>query len=178
MGEHGDQPGFQWDDDRVLGDHPLTRRPPRGRARLSLNLTAMIDVVFLLLIYFMVATEFKAGEEVYRLDLPERQAANQERDPFDLDTEPLRIRVGSTGLGPNAYTVRVGGPYRQPATFADLHEFLRDRQINESTVTGLFEPDHPIVVVPATSTRWEHVIDAFNAAARARYTNITFGKPS
>ena len=54
-------------------------RPRRQRARIALNLTAMIDVVFLLLIYFMVATEFKAGEEIFRLDLPERQAASRDR---------------------------------------------------------------------------------------------------
>jgi hypothetical protein len=57
-------------------DEIWEHRPPRrrfGGSGLSLNLTAMIDVVFLLLVYFMVGTEFKLGEEVFRLDLPDRQ---------------------------------------------------------------------------------------------------------
>ena len=152
-------------------------RRRRGRARMALNLTAMIDVVFLLLIYFMVATEFKLGEEIYRLDLPPRQPAAQLRDPFELDEEPLRIEVASTGYARGAYSLRIEGPYRQPASFEELFEFLRQRQITEHTVGGLFEPDHPMVIVPTRTTRWEHVIDAFNALARAQYTNVTFAKP-
>ena len=100
--------------------HGRRRRP---RARLTLNLTAMIDVVFLLLIYFMVATEFKAGEEIYRLDLPERQPSNRQVDPFDLDDEPLRIRVATTGIGSAAYRVRVEGPYDPIGTFEELFDF-------------------------------------------------------
>lgn len=156
--------------------HVRTRqRHGRGTARIGLNLTAMIDVVFLLLVYFMVATEFKLGEEIYRLDLPERQAARQPQDPFDLDDEPLRITVASLGPGARSYRLRIEGPYAQPRTFEELHDFLRQRRIGESGTGGLFEPDHPIVIAPVRQTRWDHVIEAFNSAARARYTNITFG---
>jgi biopolymer transport protein ExbD len=156
--------------------HVRTRqRHKRGRAQIGLNLTAMIDVVFLLLVYFMVATQFKLGEEIYRMDLPERQPAQAPLDPFDLDDEPLRITVASLGSG--AYQLRIEGPYEQPVTFDDLHQFLRARRIGQGTMGGLFEPDHPIIIAPAGSTRWDHVIEAFNSAVRARYTNITFGQP-
>ncbi len=160
------------------GHHPPRRLVRgRGRARIALNLTAMIDVVVLLLIYFMVATEFKLGEEIYRLDLPPRQQARQQRDPFELDEEPLRIEVVTSGPGAGAYRLKIEGPYSQPATFEALFEFLRQRRIDEHAVGGLFEPDHPIVIVPSRTTRWEHVIETFNAPARARYTNVTFAKP-
>lgn len=152
-------------------------RRPRRRPRIALNLTAMIDVVFLLLIYFMVATEFKAGEEIYRLDLPERQAANRQLDPFDLDDEPLRVRVATTGLGSASYRVQIEGPYEPVGSFDELFVFLRARRVGAASGLGLFEDDHPIVVVPTRATRWDHAMEAFNAAARASYTNITFGKP-
>jgi biopolymer transport protein ExbD len=150
------------------------RRRERTRPRIALHLTAMIDVVFLLLVYFMVATEFKVGEEIYRLDLPERVTAQRELDPFDLDEMPLRILVATTGFGLDTYTLRLEGPYEQPRTFEDLYDFLRNRQVSEFTRTGLFEPDHPIVIEPTRTTKWQHVVEAFNAAARARYTNVTF----
>ena len=104
--------------------HPPTARRRRGRdrPRISLNLTAMIDVTFLLLIYFMAATQFKLGEEIYRLDLPERQPSMQ-TDPFDLDEEPLRIRVATIGTDPRYYSLNLDGPYPQPRTFEELFDF-------------------------------------------------------
>jgi len=162
---------------RVIEHRSTRQRRGRGHARIGLNLTAMIDVTFLLLIYFLLATEFKMGEEVYRLDLPPRLQSDQPRDPFELDEQPLRIRVLSSGLGGLQYQLRVEGPYAQPATFRELEEFLRERQINEHTSGGLFLPDHPIVIEPARTARWDHAVRVFNAAARARYENITFAQP-
>jgi biopolymer transport protein ExbD len=150
--------------------------PQRGHARLTLNLTSMIDVVFLLLIYFMVATEFKAGEEIYRLDLPDRLSAAQQQDPFDLDDEPLRISVASTGAGRSACRLRIDGPYPQPADFDDLHSFLAQRQIGPGNAAGLFRPNHPIIIVPLGEARWDHAVETLNSAVRARYTNVMFGR--
>lgn len=158
-------------------DHGPPLRRVVGRGRVALNLTAMIDVVFLLLIYFMVATEFKVGEEVYRLDLPARAGAAQQRDPFQLDEQPLRIAVDSTGPGRSAYHLSLDGPYPQPASFQALYEFLRKRQIGENAIGALFAPDHPIIIEPSRTTRWDHAIEAFNAPARARYTNVRFAPP-
>ena len=153
---------------------PEKTRRYRGETQLSLNLTAMIDVVFLLLIYFVVATNFKLGEEVYRLDLPERRPAAAAKDPFELDEEPLRIQIGSTGLTHRAYSLKIDGPYDQPRSFVELTEFLEQRRISEQAAGGLFEADHPIVIQPTGTTRWEHAVSAFNAVARAEYSNITF----
>ena len=147
------------------------------RSAMQLNLTAMIDVVFLLLIYFMVATDFKVGEEVYRMDLPQRSQSAQQQDPFDLDDEPLRISVASSGFGVRRYRISIEGPYPQPEDFEALFSFLQDRQINELTSGGLFATDHPIIIQPTRTTRWEHAMEAFNAAARARYTNVIFARP-
>lgn len=152
------------------------RSAPRFRGRVSLNMTAMIDIVFLLLVYFIVATDFRLGEEVYRMDLPSREGVSQ-ADPFKLDDEPLRIHVASTGLGPDMYRLFIDGPYAQLATFNELFDFLRSKQVNEFTTAGLFEPTHPIVIQPTATTRWDHTIEALNAAVRAGYSNVTFAKP-
>ena len=47
-----------------------------------------------------------------------------------------------------------------------------------TSVGGLFEADHPIIIEPTGTTRWEHAMEAFNAAVRARYTNVTFAPPA
>ena len=133
----------------------------------------MIDVTFLLLIYFMAATEFKLGEEIYRLDLPQRGAS---ADPFELPRDPLRIVVTSTATGDRALIELpgLGGDDARPQSFETLYGFLHE---NQRALGGLFEADHPIIVEPTGSTRWEHAMEAFNAAARARYTNVTFAPP-
>lgn len=162
-------------------DEPTTPPPHRPRRsprpRITLNVTAMIDVVFLLLIYFLAVTNFKLGEEVYRLDLPQRGQV-QEADPFQLDEEPLRIQVISLGTAEQPYRLQLDGPYDQLTSFQDLYEFLLQRQLNAGSPSGLFAPDHPIIIQPHAATRWEHAIGAFNAAARAQYSNITFAEPS
>ena len=149
------------------------RSSRRRPARLGLNLTSMIDVVFLLLVYFMAATQFKLGEEIYRLDLPERGT-----DAFELPRDPLRVAV--TSIGDENYVLRLEGAdmvRSGPATFQELFEVLAGSRRSDRAAGGLFEADHPIIVEPTGGTSWEHAISAFNAIARARYTNITFAAP-
>jgi len=166
--------------DVVIEHRRVRERHAGGGAsgRINLNLTAMIDVTFLLLIYFLVATEFKLGEEVYRLDLPERMPAQMDRDPFELDLEPLRIEVMTTGLGSSAMTLRLDGPYPQPSSLTSLMQFLQERRISTETPHGMFEANHPVIVRPSSATTWEHTVDTFNAVVRAGYTNVTFARPS
>lgn len=160
-------------DEEVIEHRRVARR---STPSMTLNMTSMIDIVFLLLIYFIVATDFRAAEEAYRMDIPAREGASQ-ADPFTLDNEPLRITVTSTGLAPDMYRLRLDGPYPQPETFDDLFAFLSSRQVRSDTSGGLFEPDHPIVIQPSRASRWEHAMQAYNSAARARYSNVTFAKP-
>ena len=62
------------------------------REELAVNLTPLIDVVFLLLIFFMVSTSFNRESEII-VDLPE--ASNQEK-PADVDT--IEIVIDADGL--------------------------------------------------------------------------------
>ena len=56
--------------------------------------------------------------------------------------------------------------------FESLFEFLQRRQVDGSG-GGLFAVDHPIIIVPDATVHWEFTIDAFNAAVRAGYVNVT-----
>jgi len=143
----------------------------RRRTSLGLNTAAMIDVTFLLLVYFMAATEFTKVEETYGLEVPAGEAAGP-ADPFDLAPPPLRVIVISTGPGPEDCTVRLDGPYPPPETLDGLLEFLRSRRVGGGS-QALFEPDHPILVDPDPEARWEHALEAFSIAVRAGYHRVT-----
>ena len=146
-----------------------------AQARAGLNITPMIDVVFQLLIYFLVATNFALGEQVFRLDLPDRGGASTNRDPFELDEEPLRIRVGSTGEEGALITLSIEGPYPQPEDLQDLESYLMKSL--EDSGAALFMNDHPVVIIPGPDTRWEHVVSTFNAAVRAGFRSVVFAAP-
>lgn len=61
------------------------------RSEVSVNLTPLIDVVFLLLIFFMVSTSF-TKETQLRIDLPEATGAAPEKMP-----DRLEVVVNSEG---------------------------------------------------------------------------------
>ncbi|MEJ2116324.1 MAG: biopolymer transporter ExbD [Gammaproteobacteria bacterium] len=59
--------------------------------RLDVNITPLIDVVFLLLIFFMVTTTFNQQAEL-RVDLPEASVEEQA-----LEVIPIEITIDSAG---------------------------------------------------------------------------------
>ncbi len=61
------------------------------REEMSVNLTPLIDVVFLLLIFFMVTTTFREESEI-EIDLP--QAANK---PVEQVGNPLEVLIDRDG---------------------------------------------------------------------------------
>lgn len=61
------------------------------REEMSVNLTPLIDVVFLLLIFFMVTTTFREESEI-EIDLP--QASNQ---PVEQVGNPLEVVIDRDG---------------------------------------------------------------------------------
>jgi biopolymer transport protein ExbD len=65
----------------------------RGNALVALNLTAMIDVVLLLLIYFMVAS--RLSEEERTLDIPLPSAANAM--PMTAEPSELVVNIDQSG---------------------------------------------------------------------------------
>lgn len=59
---------------------------------ISVNLTPLIDVVFLLLIFFMVSTTF-TRETQLELDLPEAASGN----PVETRTQQIELTISATG---------------------------------------------------------------------------------
>ncbi|MCH2147382.1 MAG: biopolymer transporter ExbD [Phycisphaerales bacterium] len=141
---------------------------------IGLNLTSMIDVVFLLLIYFMVATEFKTSEAAFAMDLPERI----EQSSTLFDDEPLIILVDSAGEEIHDVRMSVLGPWDDVQTPEALRAFLYKNVADGFGKQGYFTLDHPIVIRPAKDAHWEHVLAVYNAAVHAKYTNITLDEPT
>lgn len=66
----------------------MNLRPGRSEERVEINLTPLIDVVFLLLIFFMVSTTFDRHAQL-KVSLPEASAKStlQQNDPLVLSID-------------------------------------------------------------------------------------------
>ena len=143
------------------------RRRRRGGEVMSLNLLAMIDIVFLLLIFFMLQMRFHQPEGLLPNKLPKSQGVVA---GMEVPISPLRVVVWQVGPGPVDYRIRIAQmPPPNPQTFGDLVVRLKGIQSIEG-----YSDDTPVVLVPDGRVQWDHVINAYNAALRAAYKNIHF----
>jgi biopolymer transport protein ExbD len=128
---------------------------PRRRAQADINLTPLIDVVFLLLIFFMVSTTFR-DEARLRVQLPQAQG-----EPVAAE-EPEMIRILIDRLGSFHVNDQVVAD-RETGTLARaLEGALGDR-------AGL-----PVLIQADARTPHQAVMRALDAASRAGLVHIAF----
>jgi biopolymer transport protein ExbD len=125
----------------------------------------MIDVTFLLLIFFLVTTTFKRAEGVFSSHLPKTAGA----PAVALPISPVIVRISQRDPVGEEYRIHIDNFTRAPQTFEELAQFLVDVQGNPG-----FDRETPVVIFPSPDVRWDHVVNGWNAAVRARCENITF----
>lgn len=69
------------------------RRLVKKRELISMDLTPLIDVVFLLLIFFIVTSEFKKNESILNLSLPNSASTQKVLDKKDIQIEISKEEV-------------------------------------------------------------------------------------
>jgi biopolymer transport protein ExbD len=128
---------------------------PRRRAPVDINLAPLIDVVFLLLIFFMVSTTFK-DEARLRVQLPQAQG---EDIPAQ---EPAMIRIVIDRAG---------------------HFFIDDREIADTRTATLVrvlterrgeDSAIPVLIQADAATPHQAVMTAMDAASQAGLSRIAF----
>ncbi len=131
-----------------------TRLRPRRRPRVDVNLTPLIDVVFLLLIFFMVSTTFNRYSDI-RVELPQGGGESEERQP-----QAVEIEIDAQG---NYYVNR--------------KELVnRSRETLERALRRAHKKGAPPRLVIAADARTPHqaVITAMDAAGRVGLDQILF----
>jgi len=120
----------------------------RGTSLFSLSLTPLVDVVFLLLIFFLVATEF-AQEEERQMDLLLPEAS--EAQPLTTKPRETFVNVDAEGR------YYVGG---QILPLDELELALKRVWVNN--------PDRASVIIRADKRcPWQFVVAAVNACLKA-----------
>jgi len=158
----------------VHHESTASKRKRPGGVR-QLNLTSMLDVTFQLLIFFILTANFAVDEGVLPADLPAGTppVPTESTPPPD---EPITIVLNAVGEDGASIWVQNAksipdGDYQE--LFMTLNGWRFDPAENPG---GLYKDDNPIIIKPSPAVKWNHVVSAFNAVIRARYTNVSFAQ--
>lgn len=126
----------------------------RQKETLDINITPLIDVVFLLLIFFMVSTTFERESEI-EIMLPEATASAKTADDF-----VMQVTIDEEGT----YYVN-----HQRVINTKLDTLMKAMQ----EVAG-DRKDPPIILSADAKTPHQAVITAMDAARRLGFVHINF----
>jgi biopolymer transport protein ExbD len=126
------------------------------------QIAPMVDVVFVLMLFFMATTGDKVTEKELRIALPSGAAAG---DTSQVKT-PIIVDINSEGV------VFVNNT--QMGSGAKDRELNQLRELLKRSLEGQTDPD-PVIIRPASDTKQERVVDVLNAAAATKVVkNLSF----
>jgi len=125
----------------------------QNRNKPSVNITPLIDVVFLLLIFFMVSTTFQKDNHI-TLTLP--KADNTQRQ---TKTENIYISVGSSG----EYSVNSRALVKNDA--ATLSLAIENLNIADKTT--------PIIIAADAQASHQSVVTVMDVASRLGFSKVS-----
>lgn len=119
----------------------------KKRELLTPDLTPLIDVVFILLIFFIVSSVFKQEELALKLDLPSSSAKEHEVEP-----KQLSIELSPTSL---AYLGKV-------LTIAEL----------DSKLSQVIKKDKPVIVRIDKDVKYARIVKVLDILQKYSLTNL------
>lgn len=135
-------------------------RHPIGRERIELAMTPMIDIVFLLLIFFIMTFKIVAQEGDFNIKMP--LARPDSGNPDDSLLPPLKLRLVADQQGQLLSDgIRLND--RVFADFEGLHAHIRGL-IGDDAGPGSVD-DAEIEIDADYQLRYNHVIDAVTAVS-------------
>ena len=140
------------------------------RPAIGLRMAPMIDVIFLLLIFFLVAAKWRPEENFLPFQLPIAQAALS----YNLaKPEPLTIHIFATETGCQVRIGRFGAVQINDKTVeADL--VLLMETIGDCLAGQKRFASDPVEIVCDAAVKWEHMAKIYNMLFGASMTDITF----
>ena len=143
------------------------KRPPtytRHRRGLDVKMTPMIDVVFLLLVFFLWTASFDVVEYVLPTELSSRAGAGSvsaDTPSEEWDFDPIVIQLLWRNQRPSWIVNET------PITkLADIRTTLN--------AVARIKPDIPVIIDPAEQVPFGHVIDVYDISQLAGFKKIQF----
>ena len=127
---------------------------------MGFQIAPMVDVVFVLLLFFMASAGTQIIEKELSIKLP-----SGSKSTAGQTVSPIIIEISAEGQ------VSINNTQYGSATdknLTPLREFLK-QTVEE------FGGQDPVIVRPTGDTRQERVVDVLSACAKAGVKNLTFG---
>jgi len=159
---------------------------------------SMIDVTFLLLIFFMCSMQFKTVEQKLDANLPKNEGQNPLPKKVEQPTE-IRVKIyWANGQGQVIYNNKMAFPanwpgVRPPLSIANAHIVMKVNNRWQAPATRSGGPNMneltrklrelvardpmPVVIDARSSVPFRFVIGALDACARANATDVKFQSP-
>jgi len=124
------------------------------------QIAPMVDVVFVLMLFFMASAGMQVVEKELTINLPSGGTSTKAGPP----PTPIIIDISSDGqvmMNNQAYGTPTDKNLNQ------LREWLKN-------AISQFGDKDPVIIRPTPETRHERIIDVLNAAAASGVKNLTF----
>jgi len=162
----------EWKQKR-LSYFSASRQRQLSGARGFLNLAPMMDVMFNLLIFFLVATTFAMPEGTFLARLPKRVGLSAD---LAVPVVPIRVLLQAREDRTRIFVScsASGAASSQAVPVAD-YEQLYGQLVQLQGGAG-FDRDTPVVLASQDGVDWQDVMQAYNAAIRAGFKKIVFSQ--
>jgi biopolymer transport protein ExbD len=141
------------------------------RSPIGLRIAPMIDMIFLLLIFFLVAAKWSPQEDFLPLQLPTASADTIAQKT--VKPEPMNIQITPTNTG---CRVQIGSSHAVDIPSQNPEQGLAS--LMEQTRQCLSEQKRyasdPIEIVCAAKVKWENFVRIYNVLCGMGLTDITF----
>ena len=143
------------------------RRRRRTHQSVEMQMGPMIDMVFLLLVFFIVTAKPIQPESDISLGLPGTLAQSE---AVDLPDEQ-RIEIGADGrVILNDLELAAGDDVAMPRVVTTLSRLKEGAELNQAEAL--------VTIDPHDDTLHQRVVDVFDACAKAGITSVTYGGAS
>jgi biopolymer transport protein ExbD len=122
------------------------------KEEVNVNLTPLIDVVFLLLIFFMVTTTFSRNTNIL-INLPEASGETAEQQPIEIE-----ILVAQNG------TYSINGRQLVNAQIETLMRTVAEVSGGDTTI--------PLIITADANSTHQSVVTAMDAVAQLGFTSL------
>lgn len=129
------------------------------KASFQLKMTPLIDVIFLLLIFFIMTMRFQDPEGVLESRLPESGGPGVTRQQDDREVVRLRIRL----FIKEGQTARIFLQEREIADYDELLMYLQQ-----------LPRDALLVIEPESRVAYKYVVGVYNTCMKAHMERIVF----
>ncbi len=137
----------------------------------EMQITPLIDVVFLLLVFFITSIHFRTLEGFLQANIPE--AAPPSGEPPEDNNVTIVLRDVGNQLALKVNTVEIQG-----STIVELYDALAEHLAMVKKTFTDSNKTMPMVIIDAgVGLRYKYVVSALNVCGKLKIDNISFLMP-